>query len=136
VLGTAASELTISDLKVEPKSHNSFIAVTRGQGPNAQAVLMRVDGAGKLDVVSLDNVAFSSLALPNAPDVSPNGRGNRSQSITNLQYLNGRVYIAGLSNEELASKLWAVGYPFKDADRGRSSSRHRPSRRSHSHSGR
>ncbi|HEY4306371.1 MAG TPA: hypothetical protein VGM82_17990 [Gemmatimonadaceae bacterium] len=120
VLGTAASELTISDLKVEPKSHNSFVAVTRGQGPNAQAVLMRIDGAGKLDVVSLDNVAFSSLALPNAPDVSANGRGNRSQSITNLQYLNGRVYVAGLSNEEFASKLWAVGYPFKDADRGTS----------------
>lgn len=120
VLGTAASELTISDLKVEPKSHNSFVAVTRGQGPNAQAVLMRVDGAGKVDVVSLDNVAFSSLALPNAPDLSPNGRGNRSQSITNLQYLNGRIYIAGLSNEEFASKLWAVGYPFKDADRGTS----------------
>ena len=120
VLGTAASELTISDLKVDPKSHNSFVAVTRGQGPNAQAVLMRVDGAGKVDVVSLDNVAFSSLALPNAPDLSPNGRGNRSQSITNLQYLNGRIYIAGLSNEEFASKLWAVGYPFKDADRGTS----------------
>jgi hypothetical protein len=120
VLGTAASELSISDLKVDPKSHNSFVAVTRGQGASAQAVLMRIDGAGKVDVVSLDNVAFSSLALPNAPDLSPNGRGNRSQSITNLQYLNGRVYIAGLSNEEFASKLWAVGYPFKDADRGTS----------------
>jgi len=120
VLGTAPSELTISDLKVEPKSHNSFVAVTRGQGPDAQAVLMRVDGAGKVDVVSLDNISFSSLALPNAPDVSPNGGGNRSQSITNLQYLNGRVYIAGLSNEEFASKLWAVGYPFKEADRGTS----------------
>jgi hypothetical protein len=121
VLGTAASELTISDLKVEPKSRNSFVAVTRGQGSNAQAVLMRVDGAGKVDVVSLDNVAFTSLALPNAPDVNGNGgRGNRSQSITNLQYLNGRVYIAGLSNEEFASKLWAVGYPFKEADRGTS----------------
>jgi hypothetical protein len=121
VLGTAPSELTISDLKVEPKSKNSFVAVTRGQGATAQAVLMRVDGAGKVDVVSLDNVAYSSLALPNAPDVNPNGgRSNRSQSITNLQYLNGRVYIAGLSNEEFASKLWAVGYPFKEADRGTS----------------
>jgi len=121
MLGTAPSELTISDLKVEPKSRNSFVAVTRGQGPNAQAVLMRVDGAGKIDVVSLDNISFSSLGLPNAPDVNPNGgRSNRSQSITNLQYLIGRVYIAGLSNEEFASKLWAVGYPFKEADRGTS----------------
>ena len=115
-------EITISDLKVDPKSHNSFVAVTRWIGPNAQAALLRVDGAGKIDVVQLEGVGFSSLTLPNPADASPNGgRSNRSQSITNIQYLNGRLYVAGsLSNEEFASKLWAVGYPFKDADRGTS----------------
>jgi hypothetical protein len=121
VLGTAASELTISDLKIEPKSRNAFVSVTRGQGADAQAVLVRIDGAAKIDVVPLETVSFTSLALPNAPDLNPSrGRSNRSQSITNLQYLNGRLYVAGLSNEEFASKLWAVGYPFKEADRGTS----------------
>src|SRR5215510_9582299 len=108
-LGTAASEITIADLKVEPKSKNSYIAVMRGQGANAAAALVRVDGAGKIDVISLDGVAFTSVALPNAPDANPaNGRSNRSQSITNLAFANGKVYIAGLSNEEFASKLWRI----------------------------
>jgi hypothetical protein len=120
-LGTAASEITIADLKVEPKSKNSYIAVMRGQGANAAAALVRVDGAGKIDVISLDGVAFTSVALPNAPDANPtNGRSNRSQSITNLAFANGKVYIAGLSNEEFASKLWSIAYPFSNADRGTS----------------
>jgi hypothetical protein len=119
-LGTAASELTISDLKVDPKSRNAYVAVMRGQGTAAQPALIRVDGAGKISVVSLDGVAFSSLDLPNPVAANPTGRSNRSQSITNLQYLNGKLYIAGLSNEEFASKLWAVAYPFKEADRGTS----------------
>lgn len=121
-LGTAPAEVTISDLKVEPTSHNSFVAVTRGMGANAQAAILRIDGAGKIDVVPLEKIAYSSLSLPNAPDASPPGaRGNnRSQSIATLQYANGKVYASGLSNEEFASKLWAVGYPFSAGDRGTS----------------
>ena len=120
-LGTAASEISIVDLKVDPKSRNSYLAVMRGQGANAQPALVRVDGAGKIDVVSLEGVSFTSVALPNAPDANPaQGRSNRSQSITNLAFSNGKVYIAGLSNEEFASKLWAIGYPFTSADRGTS----------------
>jgi hypothetical protein len=120
MLGTAANQITIADLKVDPKTHNSYIAVMRGQGPAAAPALLRVDGAGKIDLISLDGVKFSSVALPNAPDANPGGRSNRSQSITNLAFNNGKVYVAGLSNEEFASKLWSIGYPFTSADRGTS----------------
>ena len=53
---------------------------------------------------------------------SEGGRSsNRSQSITNLAFSGGKVYVAGLSNEEFASKLRSVaGYPFTTADRGAS----------------
>lgn len=120
-LGTAATEISIVDLKVDPKTHNSYLAVMRGQGAGAAPALLRVDGAGKIDVLSMDGVGFSSVALPNAPDANPEGgRSNRSQSITNIAFSGGKVYVAGLSNEEFASKLWAVAYPFASADRGTS----------------
>ena len=32
----------------------------------------------------------------------------------------GRLYVAGLSNEEFASKLWSIAYPFTGSDRGTS----------------
>ncbi len=47
-------------------------------------------------------------------------RGDRAQSVTDLAFVNGRVYVAGLSNEEFTSKLWSVGYPFASADNGAS----------------
>jgi hypothetical protein len=120
-LGTAPSEISVADLKVDPVSHNSYLSVMRGQGANAAPALLRVDGAGKIDLISLEGVPFQSVGLPNAPDANPeSGRSNRSQSITNIAFKDGRVYVAGLSNEEFASKLWAVAYPFASADRGTS----------------
>jgi hypothetical protein len=120
LLGTDAAGITITDLAVHPASKNSFISVMRGTGPAAQAALVRVDGAGEISLVNLETVAFTSVALPNPPAASPNGRGGRAQSVTDLAFLNGRLYVAGLSNEEFASKLWSVAYPFATVDNGAS----------------
>ena len=120
LLGTAAAEIAITDLAVHPTSKNSFVAVMRGQGAAAQPALLRIDGAGKISMVDLAPVKFTSVALPNPAAVSTTGRGGRSQSITDMAYVNGRLYVAGLSNEEFASKLWSVAYPFAATDRGAS----------------
>jgi hypothetical protein len=120
LLGTAAAEIAITDLVVHPTTKNSFVAVMRGQGTAAQPALLRIDGAGKITMVNLEPVKFTSVALPNPPAVSASGRGGRSQSITDMAYVNGRIYVAGLSNEEFASKLWSVAYPFAATDRGAS----------------
>src|SRR5262245_52028974 len=120
MLGAGAKDITITDLKVHPRTHNSFIAVMRGQGPSAKPALFRVDGAGKIALVATAGLDYSSVTLPNLPATSPEGRGNRAQSLTQLAFTNGRLFVAGLSNEEFASKLWSVGFPFTKADNGTS----------------
>jgi hypothetical protein len=120
MLGTAPAEIAINDLVVHPVSGNSFLAVTRGQGTNAAPALLRVDGAGSVSVVSLDNVSYTSVAMPNPAAASTTGRGGRTQSVTDMALSNGRLIVSGLSNEEFASKLWSVPYPFAAADRGAS----------------
>lgn len=120
LLGTDAAGITITDLAVHPTTRNSFVSVMRGTGPSAQAALIRVDGNGDIRLVSLDTVTFTSVSLPNPAAVNPNGRGGRAQSVTDLQFVDGRLYVAGLSNEEFASKLWSVAYPFTSVDRGAS----------------
>ena len=40
----------------------------RGQGAEATPVLIRVDGAGDINVIPLDQVPYSSVKLPNPPD--------------------------------------------------------------------
>jgi len=57
------------------------------------------------------------------PTPDARGRSPRAQSVTDMAFHDGRLYVAGLSNEEFASKLWALPYPFaseRAADRGTS----------------
>lgn len=121
LLGTDVREITVTDLAVHPKTRNAYLSVMRGQGANASPVLMRVDGAGKLDVISLATVRYSKVDLPNPPDARATGRApQRTASITDMAFVDGRLYVAGLSNEEFSSKLRSVPYPFSTVDNGTS----------------
>ena len=121
MLGTGAREIAITDLVVHPKSRNTFVSVMRGQGAGAAPALLRVDGAGTIDMVSLQSMKFSKLELPNAPTANPNDRRNaRGSSITDMAFSDGRLWIAGLSSEEFSSKLRSVPYPFSSIDAGTS----------------
>ena len=125
LLGTTPDQLLINDLVVNPISHNTYIAVSRGRGPEATPVLVRVKTDGQLEIVSLDTVKFSRGELPDAPIDGVTGQGNRQsnprqESITDLGFIDDRVLIAGLSNEEFASTLRAVPFPFKTVANGTS----------------
>ena len=115
LLGTDAAGVTITDLAVHPTTKHTYLSVMRGTGPEAKPALVRVDGTGKVYLVPFDNITFTSVSLPNPAGVAANGRNNRAQSVTDLAFVNGRLFVAGLSNEEFASKLWSVGYPFASA---------------------
>jgi hypothetical protein len=122
LLGTDAASITITDLAVHPKTKNAFISVMRGQGTTAQAALVRVDGAGKLEPIALDQLQHTKAALPNAP-VTPGGqvrRNPRADSITDMAFADGKLIVAGLSNEEFASKLRTIAYPFSSVAPGTS----------------
>jgi hypothetical protein len=120
LLGTDAAGVVITDLAVHPTTKHTYLSVMKGTGPTAQAALVRVEGTGRISLVEFEKVQFTTVALPNPPAANPNGRNGRAQSVTDLAFLNGRLYVAGLSNEEFASKLWSVGYPFASVDNGAS----------------
>ena len=121
LLGTTADKILVNDLAVNPASGNVYLSVSRGRGPDARPVLLKVDTSGKLSVVSLKNVRHASVSLPNPPAPGGTGRRNRRvQSITDLAFFEGRLFIAGLSNEEFASTLRSIPYPFVTADKGTS----------------
>ena len=121
LLGTDVREITVTDLAVHPKTRNAFASVMRGQGTNAQPALLRIDGAGKIEVVAFGDIKYSRVELPNAPAANPGDQRNpRTSSITDMAFVDGRLYVAGLSNEEFASKLRTVSYPFNTVDNGTS----------------
>ncbi|MBM3766431.1 MAG: hypothetical protein FJW32_13665 [Acidobacteria bacterium] len=121
VLGTAADQISIADVAVNPVSRRVYLSVARGRGAQAVSLIMTTDASGKISELSLDNVKHAKVALVDAPSAeAKNARGQspRMETITDIGYAEGRVFVAGLSNEEFASSLRSFPYPFKAADKG------------------
>ncbi len=112
LLGIDSRQLLINSLAVNPASGLVYLSVSRGKGPDAMPVLLRIDRKGKIDEVSLADVKFAKAALPNA------ATKQRQEAITGLAYVRGKVLVAGLSNEEFASTFRVIPFPFAEADRG------------------
>ena len=120
LLGTGAREITITDLAVHPATRNAYVSVMRGQGAGAVATLFRIDGAGQIASVPLSSLAFQRVDIANAPASVATGRNPRASVITDMAFTDNRLWVAGLSNEEFASKLRAIPYPFTTVDGGTS----------------
>jgi hypothetical protein len=115
LLGTTEKDILINDLAVNPSSGNAYLSLSRGRGPDASPVLMRVNREGKIDEFSLQDVKFAKAVLPN-----PATGKQRQEAITKIAYVDGRVFVAGLSNEDFSSQLRAIPFPFMEVDKGAS----------------
>lgn len=125
LLGTTPDQILINDLAVNPASGSPYLAVSRGRGPEAKPALIKVKGDGSLELIALDNVHFSKAILPDAPADGEVGEGRRRknprmESITDIAFTDGDVIVAGLSNEEFASSLRRIPFPFKKVGKGTS----------------
>jgi hypothetical protein len=123
LLGSAPDQILINDAVVNPLSKYVYLSVTRGRGPQAQAVLLRTNAKGQLEELGLDKIAHAKAALPNAPEAGkkdPRGRDLRVEAITDVEFSAGHVIVAGLSNEEFSSNLRSIPYPFVEVDTGSS----------------
>lgn len=126
LLGTETKEVSVKDLAVNPLSGTTYMAVSRGTGTKATPVIVTATRTGKLAEFSLKNVKSASTKIENATTgAPPKGKvkgkgGNRMEAITHIAYVKGKLLIAGLSNEEFASNLRSVPYPFDKTNRGSS----------------
>ncbi len=106
LLGTTAEQILIYDTAVNPISKNVYLSVSRGRGPDAKPLIVKLDGTGRLSELPLEHVRYASAVLPDAR------RESRVETITNVQYVDGKVMVAGLSNEEFSSNLRVIPFPF------------------------
>lgn len=128
LLGATPADVMVHDMAVNPLSKNVYLAMSRGRAqlatewalPNDVAdatVLVKVDESQRFSVVDLGSVAHARVDLPNPVDPGKKhgwkeGLSLRSETITDLAYADGALWIAGLSNEEFASTMWRAAYPF------------------------
>jgi hypothetical protein len=138
LLGVEREDAVIRGLTVHPVSRAVYLSVARGRGPEVGAVVVRVGTDGTLRVVELDDLPVTSFELDDAPatdderkDAWLDGSDPTSQpreihgvtlniaqvpiarsTVTDLAWVDGTLYVAGLSNEEFSSRLRAIQYPF------------------------
>jgi hypothetical protein len=121
MLGTTAEEVRIPDIAVNPASGNVFLAVARGAGADADHLILKAERGGKLSELDLATTPFTRADLVDIPDeekVDRRGNKLRTDTITDIGYVDGKVIVAGLSNEEFASTLRALPYPLGSAPQG------------------
>ncbi len=115
-LGTRVEDIVIHDMAVHPASQNVYFSVSRGRGNDAKPVLLKVDVMGMVQEVPLEDIKYSRAEITNAPKegqtVGRRGTPARTLTVTDLAYADGEVFVAGLSNEEFASNLRRVPFPF------------------------
>ena len=114
LLGTRARDVLIQDLAVHQPSGTVYLSIMRGRGTDAIPVILQIDRGGEISELRLDDVRHSKLELANAPatDAKLYSWDSRTFTITDLELIDGELYIAGLTNEEFASKLRRARYPF------------------------
>jgi hypothetical protein len=124
-LGTSPDQILINDVVVNPISRNVYLSVSRGKGEDGQPVILTVNSKGKISLFDLSDVVYSEANIPNAPEDKVTGEGRRAENkrmsvVTDMAYVNEQLVVAGLSNEEFASTLRAIPYPFKKVNEGAS----------------
>jgi hypothetical protein len=119
LVGVPAGDILINDVAVNPISKNVYLSASRGRGPDAQPLVVRLDPSGTMTPLALDNIPHASVMLADAPDANAAARQNpRTLTITDMSFVNGSLMVAGMSNEEWSSALRSIPYPFKNADKG------------------
>lgn len=117
-LGLKAADITIQDVAVQPESGIVYISVSKGK-IGGEPALMMVNGAGEVSKVDLSKASYAKSTISNAPDAeAKDRRGNtlRSQSITDVAFVDARVYMTGLTQGEAASTMRVVEFPFVKTD--------------------
>lgn len=118
VLGTTRERIRFRDMAVHPTTKNVYLTVSKVDGEASQPALIRVRGPETVEVVDLGNVRFATAAIPGAPSrdaKTPWGQPQWTLAVTDLNFVDGELVVAGLSNEQFASALRRVSFPFGKA---------------------
>ncbi len=122
LLGTTADQIRVPDIAVNPASGNVYLAVARGAGADAEALILKVDRAGSITELDQDATphSFDRAGRPAGRGQARPARQRHCAPTPSPTWASStaRCVVAGLSNEEFASTLRAIPYPFSTVDKG------------------
>ncbi|MEO1480750.1 MAG: hypothetical protein AAFU77_01505 [Myxococcota bacterium] len=116
-LGTSADAIRVQDLAIHPKSKEAYIAVLRAGSSSYESTVMVVNQTGQVRMLepTLKTTAARVPATPAEGFSFYDEVPARSLTFTDLEYYQGRLLVAGLSNADFASSLWSLATPLSDS---------------------
>src|SRR5215475_6045274 len=107
------AKVTIEDMVARPGTAEVYVAISYGAAKTP--ALFAVTNDQKARRVDLKAAKSTSIALRDAPTSNYkfwNETPERSFTVTNMKWRDGELFVAGLSNQDFASTLRRVKYPF------------------------
>ena len=107
------ARVTVEDMVVRPGTAEVYVAVSHGAAKTP--ALIAVTSDRKARRIDLKAAKSTSIALRDAPASDYkfwNETPERSLTVTDMKWRDGQLYVAGLSNQDFASTLRRVKYPF------------------------
>jgi hypothetical protein len=140
-LGCPREDVFIRDLAIHPTSGRLYLSVMRGAGSNGVPVLVSATPEGQFSAVPIADLPSTRSAIADAPAEddartdhrlvegtregqwyeTPIGQLRvasdrlRTMTVTDMQYVDGVLLVAGASNEEFVSTVRRISYPFDGA---------------------
>jgi len=107
------AKVTIEDMVVRPGTAEAYIGVSYGAAKTPALIVVTSDQRARR--VDLKAAKSTSIALRDAPTSNYKfwrETPERSFTVTDMKWRDGELFIAGLSNQDFASTLRRVHYPF------------------------
>ncbi|HEY0333931.1 MAG TPA: hypothetical protein VGC74_09515 [Stenotrophomonas sp.] len=107
------ARITVEDMAARPGSGEVYVAVSFG--PSKSPALFAVTSDGRARRVDLRAAAETTVALREAPTTQAQfwkDASERSFTVTDMKWREGELFVAGLSNQDFASTLRRIRYPF------------------------
>lgn len=116
ILGTRTNQIKITDLAVNPISKNAFISVHKIVGDKYRPLILKITPDGQISNFDLNKNQKTRFKVDDAPKtdlVFWKEIPLRSLTFTDIDYHNGKLYVAGISNADFDASLRVIDYPFK-----------------------
>jgi len=107
------AKVTVEDMVVRPGTAEVYIAISYGAAKTPALIVVNSDRQARQ--VNLKAAKSTSIALRDAPTSNYafwRETPERSFTVTDMKWRDGELFIAGLSNQDFASTLRRVRYPF------------------------
>ena len=109
-------DITYHDLAVHPVTKSAFVSLSMMGDDGERSALVMVSPRG--EVVNLEYHSLSYTSVDIAEPADPGVTFWRdipapTLSVTDFEFDDGQLYVAGLSNGEFASTLRSIPYPFE-----------------------